>query len=114
MLVVKRDGRHEPFDRHKLRAGIIKACEKRPIGLETVDQAIEEIVQELEMTNDREIRSLELGAKVMEKLHVIDKVAYVRYASVYRQFEDIGAFLDEIKRLERRPIQNGQQSELFT
>jgi transcriptional repressor NrdR len=114
LLVIKRDGRHEPFDRHKLRAGIIKACEKRPIGLETVDQAIEEIVQELEMTNDREIRSMELGAKVMEKLHVIDKVAYVRYASVYRQFEDIGAFLDEIKRLERRPIQNGQQSELFT
>jgi transcriptional repressor NrdR len=114
LRVIKRDGRHEPFDRHKLRAGIIKACEKRPVSLETMDQAIEEIVQDLEMTNDRQIRSSELGAKVMEKLHIIDKVAYVRYASVYRQFEDIGAFLDEIKRLERRPIQNGQQSELFT
>jgi transcriptional repressor NrdR len=113
LLVIKRDGRHEPFDRHKLRAGIIKACEKRPVGLESVDQAIEEIVQELETTHDREIRSHELGAKVMEKLHIIDKVAYVRYASVYRQFEDVGAFLDEINRLERRPIQNGQQSELF-
>jgi transcriptional repressor NrdR len=113
LLVIKRDGRHEPFDRHKLRAGIIKACEKRPVGLESVDQAIEEIVQDLEMTHDREIRSQELGAKVMEKLHIIDKVAYVRYASVYRQFEDVGAFLDEINRLERRPIQNGQQSELF-
>jgi transcriptional repressor NrdR len=114
LLVLKRDGRREPFDRHKLQAGIIKACEKRPVGLESVDQAIEEIVQDLEMTHDREIRSQELGAKVMEKLHLIDKVAYVRYASVYRQFEDVGAFLDEINRLERRPLQNGQQSELFS
>ena len=114
LLVIKRDGRHEPFDHHKLRSGIIKACEKRPIGLEVINQAIEEIVQDLEMNNNREVKSLDLGARVMEKLHVIDKVAYVRYASVYRQFEDIGAFLDEIKRLERRPIKNGQQSELFT
>jgi len=113
LLVIKRDGRHEPFDGHKLRAGIIKACEKRPVGIEAIDQAIDEIVQDLEMTHDREIRSSELGAKVMEKLHLIDKVAYVRYASVYRQFQDVGAFLDEIHRLERRPVQNGLQSELF-
>ncbi len=112
LLVIKRDGRHEPFDRHKLRAGIVKACEKRPIGPETIDQAIEEIVQDMEL-NNREVKSQDLGAKVMEKLHLIDKVAYVRYASVYRQFEDVGAFLDEIKRLERRPVHNGQQSELF-
>ncbi len=113
LMVVKRDGRHEPFDRGKLNAGIVRACEKRPIGRAKLDLAIEEIVQDLETNYGREIQSRELGAKVMAKLHAIDKIAYVRYASVYRQFEDVGEFLDEIKNMERHPLPDGQQVEFF-
>ena len=111
--VIKRDGRGEPFDRHKILAGMTKACEKRPVSLADLEKVAEEIIQDLETNHPREVSTKLVGAKVMEKLHALDEVAYVRYASVYRQFEDVGAFLDEINRLERRPIQNGQQSELF-
>src|SRR5450432_4117214 len=100
--VIKRDGRSEPFDRHKLLSGITKACEKRPIGLELLEKAAEEVMQDLEQNYDREIPTNVIGAKVMEKLHELDEVAYVRYASVYRQFQDIGEFIDEIQSLERR------------
>ena len=113
LLVVKRDGRHEPFDRQKLNSGISKACEKRPVSLEVLDQAVGEIVHELEAQHGREVQSREIGAKIMEKLHVIDEIAYVRYASVYRRFQEIGEFLDEIKNLEARPKPNGAQAELF-
>ncbi len=113
LSVIKRDGRHEPFDRQKLNNGITKACEKRPVGRDTLDQAVEEIVQELETDHGREVQSREIGAKIMQKLHVIDEVAYVRYASVYRRFQDLGEFLDEIKMLETRPKPNGAQPELF-
>ena len=114
LLVIKRDGRHEPFDRHKLSAGIVKACEKRPVELDTLDHAIEAIVQDLETNYGREVHSREIGAKVMQKLHEIDDVAYVRYASVYRHFQDIGEFIDEIKMLENRPKPNNAQQELFS
>lgn len=113
LLVIKRDGRHEPFDRHKLSSGITKACEKRPVSLERLDQAVEEIVQDLQNHYGREVQSREIGGKIMEKLHMIDEVAYVRYASVYRRFQDLGEFLDEIKKLETRPKPNGAQPELF-
>jgi transcriptional repressor NrdR len=113
LLVIKRDGRHEPFDRHKLSSGLVKACEKRPVSLDRLDQATEEIVQELETNFGREVHSREIGAKVMAKLHLIDEVAYVRYASVYRHFQDIGEFIDEIKMLEQRPKKDGLQRELF-
>ena len=113
LLVIKRDGRHEPFDRSKLNAGIVKACEKRPVKLEDLDRAVEEIVLELETNYGREVHSREIGAKVMAKLHLVDDVAYVRYASIYRHFQDVGEFIEEIKALEHKPKPDGAQQELF-
>ena len=111
--VIKRDGRGEPFDRHKLFAGIKKACEKRPVLLATLESAVEEIIHDLETNHSREIPSNVIGGKVMEKLHAIDGIAYVRYASVYRRFEDVGEFINEIESLERRAKSDAQQPELF-
>lgn len=111
--VIKRDGRGEPFDRHKLMAGITKACEKRPIGLSDIEQAVEEIINDLEHNHPREVPSQILGAKVMEKLHGLDEVAYVRYASVYRQFQDIGEFIEEIQSLEKRVRPSVLQPDFF-
>jgi transcriptional repressor NrdR len=113
LRVIKRDGRGEPFDRHKLLSGILKACEKRPISIETLEQTVEDIVHDLETHHGREVPSQLLGLKVMQKLHELDEVAYVRYASVYRQFQDIGEFIDEIQSLEKRPKRNALQPELF-
>ena len=116
-LVIKRDGRHELFDRQKLFGGIAKACQKRPIGVDSLDSIVEDIIQDLGEIYAREVPSKEIGAKVMEKLSAIDDVAYVRYVSVYRQFQDIGEFIDEIKKLEKRPSQpakaKGHQRDLF-
>lgn len=111
--VLKRDGRSEPFDRRKLVGGITKACEKRPISLEAIEKAVEEIEADLESNGGGEISSNVVGGKVMEKLHSLDQVAYVRYASVYRQFQDIGEFLDEIKAMGRRANASVLQPELF-
>lgn len=111
--VIKRDGRSEPFDRRKLVGGILKACEKRPISMEAIEKAVEQIETELEGVGGREVASNAVGAKVMEKLHALDQVAYVRYASVYRQFQDIGEFLDEIQNMGRRIKTSALQQELF-
>ena len=113
MRVIKRDGRGEPFERNKLFNGIAKACEKRPISIEILEKAVEEIIQDLEANYSREVPSQLVGAKVMEKLHQLDEVAYVRYASVYRHFQDIGEFIHEIQSLERRTKTNSMQAELF-
>lgn len=113
LRAIKRDGRHEPFDRHKLLASIVKACEKRPIGIDEMEQAAEQIRQELEASQQREIPTRFIGAKVMEKLHALDAVAYVRYASVYRQFQEIGDFIEEIQSFERRGTRSTAQPELF-
>lgn len=113
LRVLKRDGRGEPFDRHKLLNGVTKACEKRPLTLEAQEKAVEEIIHDLETNYAREIPSSVIGAKVMEKLHQLDEVAYVRYASVYRHFQDIGEFINEIQSLERRPKKSVLQPELF-
>lgn len=111
--VLKRDGRGEPFDRHKLLSGVSKACEKRPISMEQLKKTVEEIIQDLEANHPREIPSNVIGGKVMDRLHALDEVAYVRYASVYRHFQDIGEFIDEIQSLERRTKINTLQPELF-
>lgn len=111
--VIKRDGRSEPFDRHKLVGGMMKACEKRPISIEMVEKAVDEIENEIEGEGIREAASNLIGAKVMEKLHALDQVAYVRYASVYRQFQDIGEFLDEIQNMSRHVKTSTLQPELF-
>lgn len=113
LRVVKRDGRSEPVSKSKLLGGMVKACEKRPVRVEELEVAADEIIQELGTEFHREIPSHVIGAKVMEKLHTVDAVAYVRYASVYRQFQDIGEFIDEIQSLERRPKRSSLQPELF-
>ena len=101
--VVKRDGIREPFSRDKLLNGFVKACEKRPVSIEILERAVDSIISELESEGCREVLTQVLGAKVMTKLERIDPVAYVRYASVYRQFQDVGEFIDEIESLGRRP-----------
>jgi transcriptional repressor NrdR len=111
--VIKRDGRGEPFDRHKLLAGVTKACEKRPVGIESLEKAVEEIITDLERNHPREVPSQVIGGKVMEKLHELDEVAYVRYASVYRQFQDVGEFIDEIQSLGKRVRPSVLQPDLF-
>jgi len=113
MLVVKRDGTREPFKRDKLLGGMVKACEKRPVALESLESATEEIVNELTAENMEEIPSRMIGPKVMSRLQGIDPVAFVRYASVYRQFQDVGEFSEVIESLESTPIDNLLQPDLF-
>ncbi len=113
LRVLKRDGRSEVFSREKLLSGMVKACEKRPVSHETLERTGELITQELEQDFSKEIPSHVVGAKVMEKLHELDEVAYVRYASVYRSFQDIGEFIDEIQMLGKRHKRSALQPELF-
>ena len=98
--IIKSDGRREPFKEDKLRSGILRALEKRPVEMERVDIAVEQIKHKLRALGEREVKSRKLGDWVMEQLRGLDQVAYVRFASVYRSFEDVRAFLDEIERLE--------------
>jgi len=113
MLVVKRDGTREPFKREKLLGGLIKACEKRPVSIEALEGAVEEIVNDLVSENLKEIPSRMIGPKVMARLQEIDPVAFVRYASVYRQFQDVGEFSEVIQSLENAPIDKLLQPDLF-
>ncbi len=113
LRVLKRDGRSEPFDRHKLLGGMRKACEKRPVTLEMLEKASHDILQSLEQDFQREIPSHLIGTKVMDSLHQLDEVAYVRYASVYRSFQDIGEFIEEIQSLGKRHKRSALQPELF-
>jgi len=104
LMIVKSDGRREPFLRDKLRRGILHACEKRPISIDTIDQLVDAVEYELK-DYVMEVPSREIGEKVLKKLHAIDQVAYIRFASVYRNFSDIDSFLSEIKRLKsRKPL----------
>ncbi|HEX2748843.1 MAG TPA: transcriptional regulator NrdR [Verrucomicrobiales bacterium] len=113
LVVIKRNGSREPFDREKLLRGLAKACEKRPVGMEELEEATDQIIAELEAEGSREIPTKLLGIKVMDRLHGIDQVAYVRYASVYRQFQDVGEFIDEINSMERRVPRSVMHPELF-
>lgn len=101
--VIKQNGSREPFDEDKLRAGFARALEKRPVSVEAIEAVITHIKHAIRATGEREIRSLELGELVMEQLKQLDQVAYVRFASVYRSFQDIAEFRDEIERLEAEP-----------
>jgi len=112
LRVVKRDRTHEPFDRRKLAGSIAKAFEKRSTSLVTLEQVVDEIVHDLE-TGGREVQSADIGAKVLEKLRGIDEVAYLRYASVHRRFEDVDQFVDAIQALGRRVRPDRKQRELF-
>lgn len=99
--VVKQDGKREPFDEAKLRHGLAKALEKRPVSMEQMDAAASRIQHELRSTGEREVNSRDIGEAVMKQLRELDEVAYVRFASVYRSFQDISEFRDEIDRLEK-------------
>ena len=101
-LIIKKDGRREPFDRDKLRAGLLRACEKRPVSIETIEQQIEMLERKLQAMFLKEIESRQLGDLVMEILKTIDKIAYVRFASVYREFSDVSQFVDTLKSLDKR------------
>ena len=102
VMVVKRDGRREPFDSEKIRSGIVKACEKRPVSANDIEVMVNEIEQVVKNKNEHEISTAELGELVMEKLYALDEVAYVRFASVYRQFRDVNTFYDELCKLLER------------
>lgn len=99
ILVIKKDKSREVFDRNKLLSGMLRACEKRQISIDTLERAIDEIEVSLQNSLDREVTSIRIGELAMDKLKDIDEVAYVRFASVYRHFKDINAFMDELSAL---------------
>ena len=99
MVVVKKDGSRQSFDRSKVLGGMIRACEKRPVPLAELEKIAEEIEQDLQNSMEREVSTETIGEKVMERLRNVDQVAYVRFASVYRQFKDIDTFMAELNKL---------------
>ncbi len=100
-VVVKKDGRRESFDRAKILAGLKKACEKRPISVATIEAVADRIEKRVQEMGETEIQSRTVGEEVMRELHQLDQIAYVRFASVYREFKDIDQFMDELKALAR-------------
>lgn len=102
LLVIKKDGRREPFDQVKLRSGIIKACEKRPVSAQEIEKAIDETEAELRKEGSSEVSSKKIGELVIKRLKKIDQIAYIRFASVYRQFADLGDFEKELAKLSRK------------
>ncbi|MCG6864544.1 MAG: transcriptional regulator NrdR [Thiogranum sp.] len=110
--IVKTDGTREPFDEQKLLTGVLRALEKRPVDTESVDAAISHIKHRLQSCGEREIPSRQLGEWVMEELRSLDQVAYVRFASVYRSFQDVSEFRDEIERLEKGPTPEEQRNQM--
>ena len=99
LMVIKKDGRRESFDRNKIISGILKACEKRPVSVEKVEALVDRVEKELQKSFDKEVKAGVIGELAMDYLHKLDEVAYVRFASVYRQFKDINQFMKELKDL---------------
>ena len=104
--IIKQDGSREPFDEQKLRAGLLRALEKRPVSVESIEAEINQIKHRLRATGEREVKSLQVGERVMESLKALYQVAYVRFASVYRSFQDLAEFRDAIESLEAEPNPN--------
>jgi len=100
-MVVKKDGRREKFDRQKVLSGLLRACEKRPVSMGKLAELVDEVEGRISESVDREITTIEIGELLMDKLRALDKVAYVRFASVYRDFQDVEAFLTELEHLMR-------------
>ena len=98
-MVVKKDGRREPFDRAKIVNGLKRACEKRPVSIETIEGLVDRIGRGLQETGEKEVKSQAIGEAVMRELHALDAVAYVRFASVYRSFRDVHEFMRELEEL---------------
>ena len=103
--IIKQDGSREPFDEEKLRSGLLRALEKRPVSVESIEAELDQIKHRLRATGEREIKSLQVGESVMESLKALDQVAYVRFASVYRSFQDLAEFRDAIESLEAEPAE---------
>ncbi|RKY37272.1 MAG: transcriptional regulator NrdR [Candidatus Omnitrophota bacterium] len=99
LMVIKKDGRREPFDKKKVLSGLLRACEKRPISMQTIESLVDSIERKLQRDYEREVSNADIGELVMKHLQKTDEVAYVRFASVYRQFKDINQFLGELKEL---------------
>lgn len=99
IIIVKKDGNRESYDRNKLLNGIIKSCEKRPVSINTIESIVDNIEKKISNSLEREITSIEIGEMVMNKLKDVDEVSYVRFASVYRQFKDVNSFMEELKRI---------------
>ena len=99
IMIIKKDKSRESFNREKLLKGMVRACEKRPVPIDTLEKIVDEIESEIQNSLDREITSVKIGELVMDKLKDVDEVAYVRFASVYRQFKDINTFMSELKKL---------------
>jgi transcriptional repressor NrdR len=97
MMIVKKDGRREPYNRDKIRNGILKACEKRNISMDQIDQFLDELEQDLRGSGKNEVPTSHIGEKIMVRLHDLDDIAYVRFASVYREFKDVNDFVEELK-----------------
>jgi transcriptional repressor NrdR len=97
LMVIKKNGQRQGYDRSKLTAGILKACEKRPVSVAKIENLVDSIERALQRKNDKEVRSAQIGEMVMKSLHNIDEVAYVRFASVYREFKDVTEFMKELK-----------------
>lgn len=102
ILVVKKDGKREQFDRDKLKRGMMKACEKTPVSADKIEEALNEIEAKIVANESGEVKSAELGELVMRKLKKLDKVAYIRFASVYKEFADLESFQDELKKLVKK------------
>ena len=98
-MVVKKDGRREPFDRNKLLTGLVKACEKRPVPMSALEKVVDEVENLMQESPEKELPTTVIGEKLMERLKELDQVAYVRFASVYRQFGDLNEFMEELKAL---------------
>ena len=99
IMIIKKDGRREVFSREKVRSGMKRACEKRDISMNVIEEFIDELERDLRETGEKEIPAAEVGEKIMVRLHELDDVAYVRFASVYREFKDVNDFVDELKSL---------------
>lgn len=105
LMVIKKNGQREPFDRNKLTSGILKACEKRPVSVSKIENLVDNIERYLQRKHDKEVKSSQIGEMVMNKLHETDQVAYVRFASVYREFKDITEFMKELKSIIKKERQ---------
>ena len=99
MVVIKKDNSRQTFDRNKILSGMVKACEKRPVTMASLEHAVDEIEQIIQNSLDREVSTVHIGELVMERLKPLDEVAYVRFASVYRQFKDINSFMQELNKI---------------
>ena len=110
IMIVKKDGRREPFSRDKARAGILKACEKRNISMNVIEEFLDRLEHQLRSSGEKEIPAHTVGEKIMEKLHKLDDIAYVRFASVYREFKDVNDFFSELQTLLAKTRENGGNS----